>query len=96
MEISLGKLCTTLDHGTLRVGIRVSCHISHQQLMLASMKVRVLGEEDAEQGDWLECQCIPDPEEAGITLVRFAAACEYEESVHAQLSFATTSKSCEC
>ena len=27
------KLCTTLDHGTLRVGIRVSCHISHQQLM---------------------------------------------------------------
>ena len=34
VEISLGKLCTTLDHGTLRVGIRVSCHISHQQLML--------------------------------------------------------------
>ena len=33
VEISLGKLCTTLDHGTLRVGIRVSCHISHQQLM---------------------------------------------------------------
>ena len=28
VEISLGKLCTTLDHGTLRVGIRVSCHIS--------------------------------------------------------------------
>ena len=33
VEISLGKLCTTLDHGTLRVGIRVSCHIGHQQLM---------------------------------------------------------------
>ena len=33
VEISLGKLCTTLDHGTLRVGIRVSCHISHQQLI---------------------------------------------------------------
>ena len=33
VEISLGKLCTTLDHGTLRVGIRVSCHISHQKLI---------------------------------------------------------------
>ena len=35
VEISLGKLCTTLDHGTLRVGIRVSCHISNQKLMSA-------------------------------------------------------------
>ena len=32
VEISLGKLRTTLDHGTLRVGIRVSCHISHHKL----------------------------------------------------------------
>ena len=28
VKISLGKLCTTLDHETLHVGIRVSCHIS--------------------------------------------------------------------